>query len=80
VFDAGDGCDASDYAGAEGKIALADSVDPFYNPAPCAIGDQVVLAAEAGATVFVSNLLSIDDAYATVRTPTPTSRSRRECR
>src|SRR6266542_5356214 len=64
VHDAGDGCDASDYVGAAGKIALADSVDPFYNPAPCAIGDQVVLAAKAGATVFVSNLLSIDDAYA----------------
>jgi len=64
VHDAGDGCDASDYVGAAGKIALADSVDPFYNPAPCAIGDQLVLAAEAGATVFVSNLLSIDDAYA----------------
>jgi len=64
VHDAGDGCDASDYAGAAGKIALADSVDPFYNPAPCAIGDQVLLAAEAGAAVLVSNLLSIDDAYA----------------
>lgn len=64
VHDAGEGCDASDYVGATGKIALADSVDPFYNPAPCAIGDQVVLAAEAGATLFVSNLLSIDDAYA----------------
>jgi hypothetical protein len=63
VHDAGDGCEASDYAGAAGKIALADSVDPFYNPALCAIGDQAIMAAEAGATAFVSNLLSIDDAY-----------------
>jgi hypothetical protein len=64
VHDAGDGCDARDYRRAAGKIALADSVDPFYNPAPCPIGEQVLLAAEAGASLFVSNLLSIDDAYA----------------
>src|SRR6266508_3307457 len=63
VHDAGDGCDAADYTGAEGDIVLADSVDPFYNPAPCAIGDQAVMAAQAGAAAFVSNLLSIDDAY-----------------
>jgi len=63
VHDAGDGCDAGDYAGAAGDIVLADGVDPFYSPAPCAIGDQAVLAADAGATAFVSNLLSIDDAY-----------------
>jgi hypothetical protein len=30
VHDAGDGCQADDYAGAGGKIALADSYDPFY--------------------------------------------------
>jgi hypothetical protein len=63
VHDAADGCQATDYAGAEGDIVIADSVDPFYNPAPCAIGDQAVLAAEAGAIAFVSNLVSIDDAY-----------------
>jgi hypothetical protein len=63
IHDAGDGCDPSDYAGAEGKIALADSVDPFYNPPPCAIGDQALMAADAGAIAFVSNLLSIDDAW-----------------
>jgi hypothetical protein len=63
VHDAGDGCDAADYTGAGGRIVLADSVDPFYNPAPCAIGDQAILAAQAGAIAFVSNLLSIDDAY-----------------
>jgi hypothetical protein len=70
VFDAGDGCDASDFTGAAGKIALADSVDPFYKgiiegwgPVPCTIGQQAVLAARAGAAAFVSNLISPDDAY-----------------
>lgn len=69
VFDAGDGCEAADYEGAQNKIALADSVDPFYVDiipgweVPCTIGDQVVLAAQAGAIAFVSNLVSPDDAY-----------------
>jgi hypothetical protein len=69
VFDAGDGCQAADYEGAGNKIALADSVDPFYVgiipgwEVPCTIGDQVVFAAQAGARAFVSNLVSPDDAY-----------------
>jgi hypothetical protein len=64
VHDAGDGCQASDYAGARNKVALADSIDPFYVdiipgwPAPpCTIGRQTVLAARAGAIAFVSNLV-----------------------
>ncbi len=67
VYDAGDGCEAADYAGAAGKIALADTIDPFYpdefGPPPCPIGLQATLAAEAGALAFVSNLLSFDDAW-----------------
>jgi hypothetical protein len=69
VFDAGDGCEAADYEGAQNKIALADSVDPFYVgvipgwEVPCTIGEQVVFAAQAGAIAFVSNLVSPDDAY-----------------
>jgi hypothetical protein len=70
VHDAGDGCQASDYAGAAGKLALADSIDPFYvgiipgwPVPPCTIGQQTLLAAAAGATAFVSNLVSPDDAY-----------------
>ena len=69
VTDAEDGCQASDYAGASGKIALADTVDPFYVgiipgwTAPCSIGAQVTLAAAAGANAFLSNLVSPDDAY-----------------
>lgn len=67
VVDAGDGCEAADYVGAAGKLALADSIDPFYpdelGPPPCPIGSQLQLAAEAGAIAFVSNLVSIDDAY-----------------
>lgn len=69
VFDAGDGCDAADYAGASGKIVLADTADPFYvevlggGKVPCPIGHQVKLASEAGAVVFVSNLISPDSPY-----------------
>jgi hypothetical protein len=71
IHDAGDGCQASDYAGAAGKLALADSIDPFYvgiipdwPVPPCTIGQQTILAGAAGATAFISNLISPDDAYA----------------
>jgi hypothetical protein len=70
VHDAGDGCEATDYDGADGRIAMADTVDPFYVgiidgwTAPCSIGIQVLLAADAGADAFLSNLVSPDDAYA----------------
>lgn len=70
VHDAGDGCQASDYSGAAGKLALADSVDPFYvgiipgwPEPPCSIGEQAILATAAGARALVSNLVSPDDAY-----------------
>ncbi|MBA2265911.1 MAG: hypothetical protein H0W17_05895, partial [Chloroflexi bacterium] len=63
VFDAGEGCEDADYQGAAGMIALADSVDPYYNEPLCPIGAQLLLAADAGAIAFVSNLLSIDDAW-----------------
>lgn len=69
VHDAGDGCDATDYEGADGKVALADAVDPFYVDiiedwmVPCDIGRQVLLASKAGAKAFVSNLISPDDAW-----------------
>lgn len=71
IHDAGDGCQASDYSGAAGQLALADTIDPFYvgiipgwPEPPCTIGEQTILAAAAGATAFVSNLVSPDDAYA----------------
>lgn len=69
VHDANDGCQAGDYAGAAGKVALADTVDPFYVgiidgwTAPCTIGTQVRLAGQAGATALLSNLVSPDDAW-----------------
>jgi hypothetical protein len=70
VHDAGDGCQAADYAGAAGELALADTVDPFYTGIiggwpvpPCTIGQQTLLADAAGAKAFVSNLVSPDDAY-----------------
>lgn len=67
VHDAGTGCEAADYVGATGMIALADSVDPFYpedfGPPLCPIGTQATLAAQAGARAFVSNLVSFDDPY-----------------
>jgi hypothetical protein len=70
VHDAGDGCMAADYAGASGKVALVDTLDPFYEgiiagwpTPPCTLGQQGVLAAAAGASALVSNLISPDDAY-----------------
>jgi hypothetical protein len=71
VFDAGMGCEPSDYEGAAGMVVLADSIDPFYvdvidgwGPVPCKIGRQVILAARARAKAFISNLVSPDDAFA----------------
>jgi len=69
VHDANDGCQASDYAGAGGKVALVDTVDPFYVgiidgwTLPCPIGTQVELAGRAGAAALLSNLVSPDDAW-----------------
>lgn len=69
VHDAGDGCQAADYAGAAGDVALADTVDPFYVgilpgwTVPCSIGEQALAASAAGAKALVSNLVGPDDAY-----------------
>jgi hypothetical protein len=69
VHDAGDGCQASDFVGAAGKVVLVDTVDPFYVDilsgwsVPCALGDQVLRAARAGARALLLNLISPDDAY-----------------
>lgn len=81
VFDAGDGCQASDFAGAAGKIALVDVVDPFYLgiidgwSQPCTIGSQTLRAIRAGATAMLSNLISPDDAWAFFRSPRQTLRA-----
>jgi hypothetical protein len=69
IHDANDGCQASDFAGASGRIALVDTVDPFYVgiipgwTVPCTIGTQVVRAVEAGADGVLFNLISPDDAW-----------------
>jgi hypothetical protein len=69
VHDAGDGCAAADFAGAAGRIALVDTVDPFYVgilpdwTVPCTIGSQVLLAAAAGADAVLFNLISPDQAW-----------------
>jgi hypothetical protein len=69
IHDANDGCEASDFMGAQGRIALVDTADPFYVgiipgwTRPCTIGSQVVRAAEAGADGVLFNLISPDDAY-----------------
>lgn len=57
VRDAKDGCDPSDYRGTKGKIALAD----FHVKDPgCGLAHQIVLAGEAGAKAFVTNLVGRD--------------------
>jgi hypothetical protein len=69
MHDANDGCEASDFVGATGKIALVDTTDPFYVGIipdwthPCTIGSQAERAAAAGATAMLSNLISPDDAW-----------------
>jgi hypothetical protein len=69
VFDAGDGCEDSDFVGSAGKIALVDVTDPFYLGIiagwehPCTNGSQVLRAIRAGADGVLSNLISPDDAW-----------------
>jgi hypothetical protein len=69
IHDANDGCEASDFTGAAGDIALADTYDPFYvGIIPgwtrlCTIGSQVLRAADAGADGVLFNLISPDDAW-----------------
>lgn len=69
VWDAGDGCQSGDYAGADGMVALADTVDPFYEgiipgwSVPCSLHQQVRRAANHGATALLSNLISPDDPF-----------------
>ena len=53
VFDAGDGCRASDFEGAGGKIALFDTGDAVA----CEIGTQVVHAVRSEADGFLINAL-----------------------
>ncbi|MDP9491233.1 MAG: hypothetical protein M3P42_03395, partial [Actinomycetota bacterium] len=80
IFDAGDGCEASDFAGAAGKIALVDVTDPFYLGIipgwehPCTIGSQVLRAIRAGADGMLSNLISPDDAWPFFRSSSRTLR------
>jgi hypothetical protein len=69
IHDAGDGCQASDFTGAAGDVALVDTVDPFYVgiipgwTVPCSIGSQALRAAEADAAAVLFNLISPDDAW-----------------
>jgi hypothetical protein len=70
VVDAGDGCEAADFLGVSGNVALVDTVDPFYEgiiegwTVPCGLRGQIRRAANAGATALLSNLISPDDPYA----------------
>jgi hypothetical protein len=70
IHDAGEGCESNDFAGAAGKIVLADTRDPtYFNVLPgwplpaCNIGVPILHAAGGGATAVVLNLISPDDAY-----------------
>jgi hypothetical protein len=69
VHNAKNGCWASSYKGTRGKIALANTVDPFYRGVidgwrvPCPIGEQIVLAGKAGAEALLFNFISPDDSF-----------------
>ena len=69
-FDAADGCQAGDYAGAAGMVAVADTQDWYYEgvipgwqTAPCRLQRQTKLAAAAGASALVSNFVTVDDPW-----------------
>ncbi len=68
VFDADDGCQAPDFQGAAGRVALADVTDPSYFflipgwTVPCDIGRIVLNAAQADAEALLLNLISPADA------------------
>ncbi|HJR46362.1 MAG TPA: hypothetical protein VJ927_12245 [Actinomycetota bacterium] len=62
VFDAGGGCTAAAYDGAEGTAVLVDVPDPFLTfDAPCLPEDQILLAAAANAGVLVLNWIGPTD-------------------
>jgi hypothetical protein len=69
VHDALNGCKAARYKGARGKVALVNTVDPFYEDilegwtVPCSVAKQIVLAARAGAKALLFNFISRDDAF-----------------
>lgn len=69
VHNARNGCRATAYKGARGKIALANTIDPFYKgiidgwTVPCPIGEQIVLAGKAGAKALLFNFVSPDDSF-----------------
>jgi hypothetical protein len=68
VFDAGDGCEATDFDGASGRIALADVTDPSYFGViprwsiPCDIAKPILNAAASGASALLVNVISPGDA------------------
>ena len=65
LHDAADGCDAADYTGATGKVVIADLVDPAFaeDPPACDPFQQMILAAEAGATALIFNWIAPADPF-----------------
>jgi hypothetical protein len=57
LLDAGDGCQPSDFADADGKIVL---FDVRFRDRPCRIVRQVLLAARAGGRALIVNFVSED--------------------
>ena len=68
LFDAGAACTAAAFEGAEGKIVLADLVDPTFaeEPPACDPYEQIVLAAEAGASALIFSWIAPADPFALV--------------
>jgi hypothetical protein len=70
VFDAGDGCQQSDYEGASGKVVLVDSFDPFANiNVPCDPTDQLVMAAGAGTAAVIANVVGNERPFGSLGFP-----------
>jgi hypothetical protein len=61
LHDAGEGCDVTDYEGADGDVVLIDALMPLAEQTPpCGLGRQILLAARAGAAAVVINLVGSD--------------------
>lgn len=65
LFDAGEGCAATAFEGAAGKVVLVDVIEPGFSDEepPCDPFEQMTLAAAAGAEALIINWVSPLDPF-----------------
>jgi hypothetical protein len=78
AYDAGDGCQANDYSGAAGKVALVDWPDPLFGAQPpCEKMRQILNAAKADALALMINVISEERPFVF---PLPSRKIRKQAR